>query len=184
WSIYLTEADEYDEEITDLWRGEADSTLVFTGLFKFSAVVATFVNISYNNLVPGPTEMTNALLERISQQLVDISNGVPTQNGVTFSRETFTPTSSAVRVNMIWFLSLVLSIAAALNATLFQQWSRRYLELTGARRRAAPHKRARTRAYMFHGTARFKMSRAVKAMPLLLHLSIFLFFAGLIDFLW
>ncbi|KAH9051454.1 hypothetical protein EDB87DRAFT_838251 [Lactarius vividus] len=182
WSIYLTEADEYDEEITDLWRGKADSTLVFTGLF--SAVVATFVNISYNNLIPGPTETTNALLERISQQLVDISNGVPTQNGVTVSSEQFTPTAGAVRVNTIWFLSLVLSVAAALNATLFQQWSRRYLELTGARRRAAPHKRARTRAYMFHGIASFKMSRAVRAMPLLLHLSIFLFFAGLINFLW
>ncbi|KAH8996065.1 hypothetical protein EDB83DRAFT_2559183 [Lactarius deliciosus] len=98
--------------------------------------------------------------------------------------ETFTPTSGAVRVNVIWFLNLGLSIAAVLNATLFQQWSRRYLELTGARRRAAPHKRARTRAYMFHGIASFKMSRAVKAMPLLLHLSFFLFFAGLIDFLW
>ncbi|KAH9025780.1 hypothetical protein EDB84DRAFT_1273386, partial [Lactarius hengduanensis] len=89
---------------------------------------------------------------------------------------------SAIRVNVIWFLSLVLSVASAVNATLFQQWARRYLELT--RRRVAPHKRARTRAYMYNGIASFKMSRAVKAMPVLLHLSIFLFFAGLIDFLW
>ncbi|KAI9467388.1 hypothetical protein BJY52DRAFT_66741 [Lactarius psammicola] len=180
WSIYLAEADRHDEEIAELWRGEADSILVFTGLF--SAVIATFVNMSYNNLLPSPTDTTNALLERISLQLVDISNGIPAQNGVTFSSEPFTPPASAIRVNVIWFLSLVLSIASALNATLFQQWSRRYLELT--RRRVAPHKRARTRAYMFDGIASFKMSRAVKAMPLLLHLSIFLFFAGLIDFLW
>ncbi|KAH9169488.1 hypothetical protein EDB89DRAFT_1831035, partial [Lactarius sanguifluus] len=88
----------------------------------------------------------------------------------------------AIRVNIIWFLSLVLSIVSALNATLFQQWARRYLEVT--RHRVAPHKRARTRAYMFDGITTFKMSRAVKAMPMLLHLSIFLFFAGLIDFLW
>ncbi|KAI9447623.1 hypothetical protein H4582DRAFT_2137289, partial [Lactarius indigo] len=179
WSIYLAEADKHDEEIAELWRGEADSTLVFTGLF--SAVVATFVNISYNDLVPGPTETTNALLERISQQLDNISNHFQ-RSPLSGRSEPFTPTAAAVRVNVTWFLSLVLSVAAALNATLFQQWSRRYLELT--RRRVAPHKRARTRAYMFDGIASFKMSRAVKAMPLLLHLSIFLFFASLVDFLW
>ncbi|KAI9447605.1 hypothetical protein H4582DRAFT_1796420, partial [Lactarius indigo] len=94
----------------------------------------------------------------------------------------FTPSATTIRVNVMWFLSLVLSIGSAVNATLFQQWSRRYLELT--RHRVAPHKRARTRAYMFNGIASFKMSRAVKAMPVLLHLSIFLFFAGLVDFLW
>ncbi|KAH9023993.1 hypothetical protein EDB84DRAFT_1248280, partial [Lactarius hengduanensis] len=177
WSIYLAEADEHDEEITELWRGEADSTLVFTGLF--SSVVATFLAISYNDLFP---DTTKTLLAQISRQLVDISNGVSSQEDATFSNDSFTPSASAIRVNVIWFLSLVLSIVSALNATLFQQWARRYLEIT--RRRVAPHKRARTRAYMFDGIADFKMSRAVKAMPMLLHLSIFLFFAGLIDFLW
>ncbi|KAI9447608.1 hypothetical protein H4582DRAFT_2068224 [Lactarius indigo] len=180
WSIYLAEADERDEEITELWTGEADSILVFTGLF--SGVIATFLNLSYSDLFPNSTDTTNALLAQISQQLVDISNGVPTRNDPTLVNESFTPSASTIRVNVIWFLSLVLSIASALNATLFQQWSRRYLEIT--RRRVAPHRRARTRAYMFDGIASFKMSRVVKAMPMLLHLSIFLFFAGLIDFLW
>ncbi|KAH9169487.1 hypothetical protein EDB89DRAFT_1854361 [Lactarius sanguifluus] len=75
WSIYLAEADEHDEEITELWRGEADSILVFTGLF--SSVVATFLNISYNDLFPNLTYTTNALLAQVSQQIVDISNGLP-----------------------------------------------------------------------------------------------------------
>ncbi|KAH8982851.1 hypothetical protein EDB92DRAFT_1768540, partial [Lactarius akahatsu] len=179
WSIYLAEADEYDEEITELWRGEADSILVFTGLF--SGVIATFLNMSYYDLFPNSTDTTNDLLAQISLQLVNISNGVPSLNDVTIGTG-FTPPAAVIRVNVIWFLSLVLSIVSALNATLFQQWSRRYLDIT--RHRVAPHKRARTRAYMFDGIASFKMSRVVKAMPMLLHLSIFLFFAGLIDFLW
>ena len=29
WSIYLAEADDYDQEITELWKGEADNILVF-----------------------------------------------------------------------------------------------------------------------------------------------------------
>ena len=69
-----------------------------------------------------------------------------------------------------------------MNATFLQQWSRRYLELT--RHRVAPHKRARARAYMFNGIASFKVSRAVKAMPIFLHSSLFLFLAGLVDFLF
>ncbi|KAI9447598.1 hypothetical protein H4582DRAFT_2068210 [Lactarius indigo] len=180
WSIYLTEADEHDKEISEHWRGEADSILVFTGLF--SSVVATFLTISYNNILANPTNTTNALLAQISLQLVNISNGVSSLNDVTIGNEPFTPSASAIRVNVIWFLSLVLSIASAVNATLFQQWARRYLEIT--RRRVAPHKRARTRAYMFGGLSDFKMLQAIKAVHILLQSSIFLFFAGLIDFLW
>jgi hypothetical protein len=139
--------------------------------------------MSYNLLVPGDTQTTNALLAQISQQLSNLNNQSAANLNSTFASDNqFTPSAAAIRVNVIWFLSLILTTASALNATLFQQWSRRYLEIT--RHRVAPHKRARTRAYMFHGIAGFKMSRAVKAMPLLLHSSIFLFFAGLIDYLW
>jgi hypothetical protein len=38
WSIYLSEADEQDQEITELWRGEADSILVFV-----SATIPSYV---------------------------------------------------------------------------------------------------------------------------------------------
>jgi len=184
WLMYLSKADDHDAEITELWKGEADSILVFTGLF--SSVIATFLSMSYNELSPNAANTTNALLAQISQQLVNISNSqsaatvTVTLTGI--NSQQFTPSASAIRVNLTWFLSLVLSIVAALNATLFQQWSRRYLELT--RHRIEPHKRARTRAYMFHGIESFKMSRLVKATPVVLHLSIFLFFVGLIDFLW
>ena len=62
-----------------------------------------------------------------------------------------------------------------------QQWARRYMRL--AQRRGAPHKRARMRAYIFDGIEDFAMNRAIETMPTLLHLSVFLFFAGLVDFL-
>jgi hypothetical protein len=150
-----------------------------TGLF--SGIVATFLTMSYDDLFPDEHAISNNLLTQISQQLLNISNGV-SHTDATFTTQPYTPSASVIRINVIWSLSLVLSIASALNATLFQQWSRRYLEIS--RHRVAPHKRARTRAYMFNGIASFKMSRAVKAMPILLHLSIFLFFAGFVEFLW
>ncbi|KAH9053004.1 hypothetical protein EDB83DRAFT_1189566 [Lactarius deliciosus] len=80
----------------------------------------------------------------------------------------------------MWFLSLILSLSCALLATLVQQWARRYLEY--AQHRGAPRRRARIRAYMFDGVKKFHFSQAVEAIPLLLHTSVFLFFAGLIDF--
>jgi hypothetical protein len=44
WSIYLAEADDQDEEITELWKGEADSILVFvsatvTYVFALSSLI-------------------------------------------------------------------------------------------------------------------------------------------------
>jgi hypothetical protein len=153
--------------------------LLKTGLF--SATVAAFIIESYKNLSPNSGNQTVTLLGQISQQLA----GVPleTAQNVTASiNASFKPTNSAIRVNVLWFLSLVLSLTSALSATLLQQWARRYLELT--QHRGAPHKRARIRAYVFDGVQGTNMYRAVEAMPLLLHISVFFFLAGLIDFLF
>jgi len=45
-----------------------------------------------------------------------------------------------------------------------------------------PHERARVRTFLHGGMEHFRMRQAVEAIPLLLHTSVFLFFAGLVDF--
>ena len=94
----------------------------------------------------------------------------------------FEAPASIVRVNVLWFLSLILSLSCALLATLMQQWARRYLGYAQAH--GAPLDRVRLRAYVHHGAEKFGLSKAVEAMPLLLHSSVFLFFTGLIEFLF
>jgi hypothetical protein len=94
----------------------------------------------------------------------------------------FTPPNFAIWVNALWFLSLVISITCALLATLLQQWARRYLKVTQPR--YSPHRRARIRAFFAEGVDRFLLPWAVEALPTMLHLSLFLFFAGLAVFLW
>ncbi|KAH8990164.1 hypothetical protein EDB86DRAFT_2807450, partial [Lactarius hatsudake] len=180
WSIYLTEAEKQDQQVIESWKGDADGILVFTGLF--SATVAAFIIESYKTLSPDSSDMTNELLTQISVQLVNISNGAPLASLAMQSSQPFKPTASAVRVNVLWFLSLVLSLNCALSATLMQQWARRYQEL--AQRRGSIHRRGRMRAYIFYGIKRFGMARAVATMPTLLHISVFLFFAGLAEFLF
>ncbi|KAI9432858.1 hypothetical protein H4582DRAFT_1784481, partial [Lactarius indigo] len=179
WSVYLAEAEKQDKEKTESWKGDTEGILVFTGLF--SATVAAFIIESYKQLSPDSGGATVVLLTQISRQLANISNGIPLESLAAQSSQPFKPTASAIRVNVMWFLSLVLSLTSALSATLMQQWARRYLAL--AQRRGAPHKRARMRAYIYDGVQRFGMSRAVETMPTLLHVSVFLFLAGLVDFL-
>ena len=151
-----------------------------TGLF--SATVAAFIIESYKSLSPNSGDKTVTLLGQISQQLAGVPLQTLSQNLTAASNASFKPTNSAIRVNILWFLSLVLSLTSALSATLLQQWARRYLELT--QHRGAPHKRARIRAYVFDGVKGTNMYRAVEALPLLLHISVFLFLAGLIEFLF
>ena len=62
-----------------------------------------------------------------------------------------------------------------------QQWVRRYLQTS--QRWYAPYKRARIRTFFAEGIERFGLPAAVEALPALLHISVFLFFAGLVDFL-
>jgi hypothetical protein len=151
-----------------------------TGLF--SATVAAFIIESYKKLSPDSGDTTVALLAQISQQLAGVSFETSPQNLTSLNISSFKPTTTAVRVNILWFLILVLSLTFALSATLVQQWARRYQEFV--QRRGAPHKRARIRAYVFDGVRGTKMYRAVEAIPLLLHISVFFFLAGLIDFLF
>ncbi|KAI0265005.1 hypothetical protein BGY98DRAFT_1038276 [Russula aff. rugulosa BPL654] len=49
-SIYLDRAEDHDKKMTDRWKADADGILIFTGLF--SAVVATFIGVSIQDLRP------------------------------------------------------------------------------------------------------------------------------------
>ena len=144
--------------------------------------MAAFIIESYQQLSPDPSAATVQLLNQISQQIFALSNGTQITAPPPISDAPFRPTPSAIRVNILWFLSLTLSLICALAATLMQQWARRYLQL--AQSQTALHKRARTRAYLFEGVQMFRLSQAVEGVPALLHVSVFLFFAGLIDFLF
>ena len=78
-------------------------------------------------------------------------------------------------------MSLVISLTCALLATFLQQWARRYLKITQSR--YSPHKRARIRAFFSEGVDKCLLPWTVEALPTLLHISLFLFFAGLVVFL-
>ena len=79
-------------------------------------------------------------------------------------------------------MSLAISLTCALLATLLQQWVRRYIKITQLR--SSPHTRGRIRAFFSEGIDNLHLPKVVEALPILLHLSLFLFFAGLLVFLF
>ena len=68
-------------------------------------------------------------------------------------------------------------------ATSLQQWARQYLRRTQPAR-CSPHKRARLRTFFANGVDKFGVTWAVEALPALVHLSLFIFIAGLVIYLF
>jgi hypothetical protein len=76
-----------------------------------------------------------------------------------------------------------MSLSCALWATSLQQWARRYIRLTQPAR-CSPEKRARMRTFFANGVDKMGIPWAVEGLPTLLHFSLFLFFGGLVIFLF
>ncbi|KAH9022350.1 hypothetical protein EDB83DRAFT_2527521 [Lactarius deliciosus] len=93
-----------------------------------------------------------------------------------------TPSAAVVWVNSLWFLCLTISLTCAFLATLLQQWARRYLRITNPR--YGLRERVRIRAFFAEGVERLRLPRTVEALTILVHISLFLFFAGLGVFLF
>lgn len=128
--------------------------------------------------------MTVLLLAQISQQLtsISLSNGsLPDPASLIQQDKSFSPPTSALVCNALWFLSLGLSLICALSATLVDQWTRQYLQATNSK--PAPQDRARLNTYLYQGIKKYRMAALVETIPMLLHASLFLFFAGLVAFL-
>lgn len=79
-------------------------------------------------------------------------------------------------VNGLWFTSLAFSLSTALIAVLIKQWIQAYLSpISGT-----PQYQARVRHFRYLGIERWHVPIMVGLLPILLHLSLLLFFLGLI----
>ncbi|KAJ7657249.1 hypothetical protein DFH06DRAFT_1473238 [Mycena polygramma] len=176
WAVYVSEAEKYDRGLVESWKSDMEGMLIFAGLF--SASLTAFLIESYKTLNPDSGDTTALLLAQISQQLAASANGTSFQIPPTTP---FKPAASSLICNILWFISLGLSLTCALIATLLEQWARDFLHR--ADMRSAPVVRARVFSFLYYGLKRFKMHTVVEIIPLLLHASLFLFFVGLVAFL-
>ena len=179
WNMYMNEVKKDDKRMADAWKENSNGILVFVSLnllvpllvsmtrFKtglFSATVGAFIIEFYKQLSPSSGIQT----------VIPLANGSYT----IIASQPPPPKASIIWVNAMWLISLVLSLTSALIATLLQQWARRYVEMPNDT--SEPNERARVRWCLFLGAKTYKMRVAVQIAPTLLHLSVYLFFAGLV----
>ncbi|KAF5345895.1 hypothetical protein D9758_011387 [Tetrapyrgos nigripes] len=177
WNMYISQAHEYDKALLEGWKGDMEGMLLFSALY--SATLTALIVESYKKLQLEPADLTTSLLTTISLQLASISNGTAT---VFEPPDTsFKPMASSLICNMLWFLSLALALTCSLLATFVQQWTRDFLHKTTMR--PSPVVQARVLAFSYFGLQRFGMHTFVDVIPILLHISLFFFFAGLVAFL-
>lgn len=91
---------------------------------------------------------------------------------------TFTATSRDKLLNGLWFVSLVLTLSTAIIAGFIKQWINYYLvDVPGT-----PRDRACTRQLRYMGLTRWNVSPIIELLPVLMTISLLLFFTGLILF--
>jgi len=188
----MEEVKKSDERSTNSWKEDANGIIIFVSFTLlippahaltswktslFSATVAAFIIESYRKLSPDTGDQTIVLLEQISRQLAGLANNTDPIQPAT---QLFSPSASTIWVNAMWLMSLVLSITSALFATLLQQWARKYVDKPQVP--IVPSQCARVHSFLFLGARKYNLRLAVDIAPTLLHLSVFLFFAGLVIF--
>ena len=134
------------------------------------------------NLLQSPQTTTNFYLANIFQQLNGSQLSIPPSLGLSDPNQQFTTPRSAVWVNGLWFLSLVISLTCALLSTLLLRWARLYLRV--AYPRCSPHRQARIHAFYKNGVEKLQLPWMIELIPTLLHISLSVFFAGLSVFLF
>ncbi|KAJ3552177.1 hypothetical protein NM688_g4291 [Phlebia brevispora] len=128
WEEVRDTVKQQDNERIDLWQDELNALLIFAGLL--STVVTAFVIVSFTWLQQNPEDTSNTLLAHISLQLTALAStsmsandpipALPLQNVIS----SFTPIEIAVPVNVLWVLSLALSLISAFFTIAVQQWLR------------------------------------------------------------
>lgn len=151
------------------------AALIKAGLF--SAVVTTFVVESSKDLQEDPAQTTVIVLTRILAHLE--SNGSDPASQAPNLPVTFTPSAVAVRLNLFWFLSLILSLTTVLIGIISLQWIREHQQYPGC----SPKEVFSIFTMRAEALERWYVPQIFASLPIILQAALILFFAGVADFL-
>jgi hypothetical protein len=129
---------------------------------------------SYPQLQPDHAETSALLLAQLSKQLGNSSYTPP-------ASEPFRVEPYAVRVNALWFLSLVMSLVVSLFCILFKQWIRSYLRWTTVTPVSVA---VGVRQYRYDGLRSWKFETTLTMLPVLMQAALIVFLGGLLAFAW
>ncbi|KAF6760650.1 hypothetical protein DFP72DRAFT_959949 [Ephemerocybe angulata] len=166
--------DRYDDGMCAAWKEEVDKLLIFSGLF--SATITAFTVESYKWLRDDSVDMSAQLLAQLVTQLTNGTAVLPAN----VMGKSATLTQTETRINAVWFMSLAFSLTTVLVGIMCLQWLREY-----QRDATLPHKDAiALRQMRFEGLIQWRVPEILSFLPMLLQISLLLFFWGLLDLLW
>ncbi|KAF8594832.1 hypothetical protein BDV93DRAFT_393213, partial [Ceratobasidium sp. AG-I] len=177
WQIYLDEAKEHDDELVDSKNKNLDMMLLFAALF--SAILTAFLVESKNLLQQDPADVSIGLLLLIAQSQQRLEQGHPQPTLAPIQLPIFSASMSARWINGLWFLSLSLSLSAALVAMLAKEWLTAY----NTTRPRSAYMYAYLRQSRFKVLFKWSALHIIDLLPSMLHLALLLFSFGLILYL-
>ncbi|KAG8833556.1 hypothetical protein FRC18_003439 [Serendipita sp. 400] len=172
--MYCNEALIVDNEAIDDWMSSLQSLLTFASIF--SAVLITLVVDSKTLLKQDNTDV-------VVDALVFFMNNLANGTHQPYKPPKFQPSSWSIVINSLFFSSLCFSISTALAAVLALQWVTDYGAVT-RRAGSTPEERVRRRHFKYQSGLLWKLDTIIGALPILLHISVFLFFVGLTVWMW
>ncbi|KAH9960754.1 hypothetical protein BGW80DRAFT_923121 [Lactifluus volemus] len=175
-SKYLKIVEEEDKHIFESVAETADKTVVFIGLF--SAAVAVLVAVSIQDLSPSSQFYLANIQQLLAGNVSQVTAPPPLTDSLSFS-----PPPHAIWVNSLWFLSLSISLVCGVLVTSQQHWIRSYMMVTQAPQ-IPPRRRARIHAFRYRGIMNSGFFMAFDITGILIHISLFLFFTGLLIYLF
>ncbi|KAF9020924.1 hypothetical protein BDP27DRAFT_1457808 [Rhodocollybia butyracea] len=176
WWVYLDEAAAYDNDMVGELSDSLDILLVFAVLF--SAVVSIFVVQTAQSLSQDYTQLSATYLHELTM-LVRVNTNSTALSKIPLTNATFSPSTLDLWVNGLWFTALAIALSIALFAGLAKQWLRQYLSIvTGT-----PRQRAFIRQFRLDGLKKWRVRTIIGMLPVLLHISVMMFLAGLAIFL-
>ncbi|TFK95173.1 hypothetical protein BDV98DRAFT_518454, partial [Pterulicium gracile] len=177
WRVYNDEASYFDLDMVENIRDTVDVILVFAGLF--SAIVGGLVTQVSTALKPDYAQVTAALLIELIQVQRAMVAGTMASNIAPSLLNLDSPSTASTSerwVSGLWFVSLAVSLSAALLSVLVKQWVRAYVSPTSG----TPKEQARVRHFRFMGIRDWHVPAIAGSLPILLHISLLLFFIGLV----
>ncbi|CCA71854.1 hypothetical protein PIIN_05789 [Serendipita indica DSM 11827] len=167
--VYNEKAATTDADFLSDCYESMDTLLVYAGLL--SAVTAALIVETYKDLKAEPLGRTEQVLEAILRHIENpaVRTFVPSSH--------FKPATHDVVTNMMFFLSLSFSLLAGLGAILVKQWTRRAYR--GLNVIVVPRQKAREHYRRVEGIKRWGLPEIIDAIPMLLQLSLFLYFIGI-----
>ncbi|KAI0776499.1 hypothetical protein BC629DRAFT_1701578, partial [Irpex lacteus] len=142
WAAVEKALKEFDQQEIGGYKEDIDSLLTFTGLY--SAVLTAFVIVSY------------PLLQDPNQASASMSMSTPSTPSSPFQ-----PSISAIHINILWFASLVISLATASFAILVKQWLRGYMAFATA----SPQGQLRVRHFRRSGLTAWRVFGIASSLP-------------------